>query len=45
MEDDMSPEIHWCRHISVGPSLLPLIPVGGKKTTTKQTAQLVDEAG
>lgn len=43
VEDDMSTEIHWCRHISVGPPLLPLIPVGGKKKT--QTAQPAGEAG
>lgn len=40
VEDDMSAEIHWCRHISVGPPRLPLIPVGGKKTTPKKTKQL-----
>lgn len=40
VEDDMSAEIHWCRHISVGPPLLPLIPVGGKKKTPKNPKQI-----
>lgn len=38
VEDDMSAEIHWCRLISVGPPLLPLIPVGGKQKKNPKNA-------
>lgn len=40
----MSIEIHWCRHVSVGPPILPLIPVGGEKNQ-KKNALLAGEAG